>query len=113
MLCSKGMTEPRHQQAIKYFQTLPIDLHTDQSVARHKVDIDAQVDALKAAGIETLIVHTPCWTSPNLVVRGVQRAESTHRHHHQQKPLHAWYRRFPRRSGYARPDRLSPPAGAG
>ncbi len=70
----KGMTEPRHQQAIDFFQTLPIELHAHPAVARHKADIDAQVEVLKAAGVEALVVHTPCWTSPNLVVRGVQRA---------------------------------------
>ena len=70
----KKMAEPRHQQAIAFFQTLPIMVHANQSVARHKGDIDAQVDALKAAGIEALVVHTPCWRSPDLVVRGVQRA---------------------------------------
>jgi L-fucose isomerase len=69
----KGMTEPRHQQAIDFFQTLPIELHADPAVARHKEEIDAQLDALKAAGIEAFVAHTPCWTSPNLVVRGVQR----------------------------------------
>ncbi|MBX7233577.1 MAG: hypothetical protein K1X65_04275 [Caldilineales bacterium] len=68
------LTEPRHQQAIAFFNTLPIALHTNPAVARHKAEIDAQVDALKAAGVEALVVHTPCWTSPNLVVRGVQRA---------------------------------------
>ncbi|MCB9454240.1 MAG: L-fucose isomerase [Anaerolineaceae bacterium] len=70
----RGMTEPRHQDAIAYLQTLPINLITDQAVARHKKDIDAQVDALLAGGAEVLVAHIPCWTSPNLVVRGVQRA---------------------------------------
>ncbi|MCP4198722.1 MAG: L-fucose isomerase [Proteobacteria bacterium] len=70
----KNMTEPSHQQAIEYFQTLGIKSYVDPAVARHKEEIDAQVDALQAAGIEALVVHTPCWTSPNLVVRGVQRA---------------------------------------
>jgi L-fucose isomerase len=68
------LTEPRHQQAIAFFQTLPITLHTNAAVARHKAEIDAQVDALKSAGVEALVAHTPCWTSPNLVVRGIQRA---------------------------------------
>ena len=69
----KGHTEPRHRQAIDYFQSLPIDLHASEQVARTKEDIDGQVDALKAAGVEALVAHTPCWTSPNLVLRGVQR----------------------------------------
>lgn len=67
------MTEPRHQQAIACLRRLPIELHADPAVARQKEEIDAQVDALKAAGVEALVAHTPCWTSPNLVVRGIQR----------------------------------------
>ena len=42
-------------------------------MARTREQIDAQADALRAAGVEVLLAHTPCWTSPNLVVRGVQR----------------------------------------
>ncbi len=70
----RGLTEPRHQDAIAYFQGLPVNLMADHAVARHKEDIDAQVDALLAGGAEVLVAHIPCWTSPNLVVRGVQRA---------------------------------------
>lgn len=69
----KKMTEPRHQEAVAYFEQLPVELVTDDAVARTKTEIDAQVDALKAAGVEVLVAHTPCWTSPNLVVRGIQR----------------------------------------
>ncbi|WP_420641561.1 L-fucose/L-arabinose isomerase family protein [Candidatus Leptofilum sp.] len=69
----KKMTEPRHQEAVAYFEQLPVTLVAQESVARTKDEIDAQVDALRAAGVEVLIAHTPCWTSPNLVVRGIQR----------------------------------------
>jgi L-fucose isomerase len=69
----KGHAEPRHRQAIEYFDDLSLELHTAQAVARSKEDIDGQVDALKATGVEALVAHTPCWTSPNLVVRGIQR----------------------------------------
>lgn len=69
----KAHTEPRHRQAVEYFGGLPVELHSAASVARTKADIDGQVDALKAAGVEALVAHTPCWTSPNLVVRGIQR----------------------------------------
>ena len=69
----KKMTEPRHAHAAAFFEDLPIDLVTDTAVARTKEQIDVQVDALRAAGVEALIAHTPCWTSPNLVVRGIQR----------------------------------------
>ena len=69
----KNLTEPRHQQAVEYFKGLPIDLCFHPKVARLKEEIDQQVDELKAKGVESFIAHVPCWTSPNLVVRGVQR----------------------------------------
>ena len=69
----KKMTEPRHQEAVAYFEQLPVTLVAHESVARTKDEIDAQVDALRAAGVEALVAHTPCWTSPNLVVRGIQQ----------------------------------------
>lgn len=71
----KQMTEPRHVQAVAFFEELPVELAADTAVARTKEDIDGQVDALQAAGVEALVAHTPCWTSPNLVVRGVQRLD--------------------------------------
>lgn len=67
------MTEPRHAAAVTYFKGLPLELVADTAVARTKAQIDAQAEALRAAGVEALIAHTPCWTSPNLVLRGVQR----------------------------------------
>ncbi len=69
----KNLTEPRHRQAIDYFKTLPIELYAADQVARTKQDIDGQVDRLHAAGVEAFVAHVPCWTAPNLVVRGVQR----------------------------------------
>ncbi len=69
----KKMTEPRHAKAISYFEKLPLDLQADTAVVRTKEQIDNQVDALRAEGVEALVAHTPCWTSPNLVVRGIQR----------------------------------------
>jgi L-fucose isomerase len=71
----KQMTEPRHQQAVAYFESMPVELAANEAVARTKVQIDAQADALQAAGAEVLVAHTPCWTSPNLVVRGIQRLD--------------------------------------
>ena len=71
----KKMTIPRHDEAITFFKTLPIELEVAESVARTKDDIDTQVDKLKAAGIEVFVAHLPCWTSPNLVVRGIMRAD--------------------------------------
>ncbi len=67
------MTEPLHATAVSFFEELPITLVADTAVARTKMDIDSQVDALGAAGVEVLVAHIPCWTSPNLVVRGIQR----------------------------------------
>lgn len=69
----KGLTEPRHKLAVDFFRDLPIELVAFPEVARKKDEINEQVDRLKAAGVESFIAHTPCWTSPNLVVRGVQR----------------------------------------
>lgn len=69
----RGLTEPRHQQAVDYFKGLPLELHFSPKVARTKQDIDGQADQLKVAGAEALVAHIPCWTSPNLVVRGIQR----------------------------------------
>ncbi|MCP5072117.1 MAG: L-fucose isomerase [Rhodobacteraceae bacterium] len=69
----KKMTEPRHVAAMAFFEGLAIELVAETAVSRTKQQIDSQVDALKAAGVEVLVAHTPCWTSPNLVVRGIQR----------------------------------------
>ncbi len=71
----RGLAVPRHKEAVDYFQQLPVQLHFSEDVARTKDEIDGQVDALTAAGVETLVAHIPCWTSPNLVVRGVQRLD--------------------------------------
>ncbi|MGD8903263.1 MAG: L-fucose isomerase [Anaerolineae bacterium] len=69
----RGLTEPRHKKMAEYLGGLPVELHSFDEVARTKEQIDAQVDGLKAAGAEAFVVHLPCWTAPNLVVRGVQR----------------------------------------
>lgn len=69
----RGLTEPRHQEALAYLRTLPIELHASPQVARTRAEIDAQVAALRAADVEALVAHIPCWTAPNLVVRGIQQ----------------------------------------
>lgn len=71
----KELTVPRHQAALEYFRGLPIHLHAAEVVARTKEEIDSQVEALRTAGVEAFIAHIPCWTAPNLVVRGVQRLD--------------------------------------
>jgi L-fucose/D-arabinose isomerase len=67
------MTEPRHKLAAEELAKLPLELVFNKDVARSRDEINSQVDALKAADIDVFIAHTPCWTSPNLVVHGVQR----------------------------------------
>lgn len=69
----RNLTEPRHQQAIDYLENLPVKLFSNPEVARTRDQINAQVDALKAQQIEAIVAHIPCWTSPNLVLHGIQR----------------------------------------
>lgn len=71
----REMTEPRHDAALAFFEKLPLELVADEAVARSKEQIDRQAAALQAAGAEVFLAHIPCWTSPNLVVRGVQRLQ--------------------------------------
>lgn len=68
----KGLTEPRHQEAIKYFEQLSIELVSFDSVARTIDEIDEQADMLRTSGVESLVAHVPCWVSPNMVLRGLQ-----------------------------------------
>lgn len=67
-----GLTEPRHEEAVNYLKSLPIDLIAFDEVARSKQVVDRQVRELKAAGAEALFVHLPCWATPNVVVRAAQ-----------------------------------------
>ena len=67
------LTIPRHKEAIEYLETLPVDLKAFKEVARSRDEIDSQIDQLAAEDVEVFIAHIPCWTSPNLVARGVQR----------------------------------------
>jgi L-fucose isomerase len=69
------LTEERHKLAVETCKKLPIAIHASQKVARRREDINGQIDDLKRQGIEVFIAHTPCWTSPNLVVHGVQRMD--------------------------------------
>lgn len=71
----RNMTEPRHEEAIGYLRTLPLELHADNAVARTRDQINAQVDHLASQHVDVLIAHIPCWTSPNLVVHGIQRLD--------------------------------------
>jgi len=69
----QGLTEPRHQKAVDYFKQQPVELVCFDDAARKMDEIDGQADELRAAGVEALVAHVPCWVSPNMVLRGVQR----------------------------------------
>ena len=71
----KNLAEPRHAKLRDHLQTLPIELISFDAVARTRNDIDGQIDKLRAAYVDVMIAHTPCWTSPNLVIHGVQRLD--------------------------------------
>jgi L-fucose isomerase len=67
-----ALTEPRHEEAVTYLRSLPLDVIAFDAVARSKQVVDSQVRELQAAGAEALFVHLPCWATPNIVVRAVQ-----------------------------------------
>jgi L-fucose/D-arabinose isomerase len=69
----KAMTVPRHALAAEALSRLPVELISHPEPARSREDINNQADALIAQHVDLLIAHTPCWTSPNLVVHGIQR----------------------------------------
>ncbi|MFW6361006.1 MAG: L-fucose/L-arabinose isomerase family protein [Spirochaetota bacterium] len=69
----KNLTEPRHKKAIENLKKLPIEVLYREAVSRTREEITETVDELKGQGAEFFIAHTPCWTSPNLAVYGVQR----------------------------------------
>jgi L-fucose/D-arabinose isomerase len=69
----KEKTTRKHSELLAALKQLPVELLYHDAVARGREMINEQIDALKAKGAEVLIAHTPCWTSPNLVVHGVQR----------------------------------------
>lgn len=68
----KNLSEPRHEALQDHLRSLPIELFSNDEVARTRDQISSQVDELRAQNVDALIVHTPCWTSPNLVLHGVQ-----------------------------------------
>jgi len=70
-----ALTEPRHEEAVAYLHSLPLEIVAFDEVARSKQIVDRQVRELKAAGAEALFVHLPCWATPNIVVRAVQSLE--------------------------------------
>lgn len=69
----KNLTIPRHAKAVEELEKLPIRLISFTEPARSREEINSQVDSLRNERVDIFIAHTPCWTSPNLVVHGVQR----------------------------------------
>ena len=69
----RRLAVPLHNDAVSYFQSMPIELHASADVARTKQEIYDQVDKLRALDVDCLVAHLPCWTAPNLVVLAVQR----------------------------------------
>ncbi len=67
-----GLTKPRHAEAREFLNSLPLEVIAFDECARSKQEVDRQVRELKAAGVEALFAHTPCWATPNVVVRAVQ-----------------------------------------
>ena len=70
-----GLTKPRHAEAREFLSSLPLEVIAFDECARSKQEVDRQVKELKAAGVEALFAHTPCWATPNIVVRAVQGME--------------------------------------
>lgn len=66
-------TEPMHQTVIDTLSRLPVELIISCQVARTREQINDAVDELKRQKVEILVAHVPAWTSPNLVVHGIQR----------------------------------------
>ena len=48
------LTQPRHEEAIDYLRTLPVEVIAFDEVARSKHVVDEQVRKLQAAGAESL-----------------------------------------------------------
>ena len=85
----KNLSEPRHKELQEYLESLSIELLYDKDVARTRDQINEQVDRLRAARVDVLVAHTPCWTSPNLVLHGIQRTGSPGSPCYQQKCRHS------------------------
>ncbi len=68
----KTHTQKYHKKIIEVLKSLDIELYHLDDAGRTREQIDAQVDYLKSQSVDLLVAHTPCWTSPNLVVHGVQ-----------------------------------------
>src|SRR5210317_1945771 len=67
------LTQPRHEEARAYLESLPLELIAFDEVARSRDIIEQQLKDLKTAGVEALFAHTPCWCTPNLAAGAIQR----------------------------------------
>lgn len=66
-------TQPRHEQAVAVLEAWGMTVLTCGEVARTKEQIDRQVAELTAQHPDVLVAHVPCWVSPNMVCRGIER----------------------------------------
>lgn len=71
----QGLTEPRHRALVQALDGLPAEIVSLPEVARSRSDIDRQVETLRRQDIDVFVAHTPAWTTPNLVVHGVQQMD--------------------------------------
>ncbi len=64
---------PLHKKAIDELKKLPIEVIYQEEVSRTREQIKSTVQYLESQQVDIIIAHIPCWTSPNLVVYGVQQ----------------------------------------
>lgn len=64
-------TKVRHEKAAAYLKELGLEVFYFDTPARSPQEIDRQTEKLKEQKVEAFIADIPCWTWPNLVVRGV------------------------------------------
>jgi L-fucose isomerase len=66
-------TLPLHEKAMELVRGMDVEVVTVDKVCRTREQINEGIDSLKGQDIDVLVAHIPCWTSPNLVVHGIQR----------------------------------------
>lgn len=66
-------TIPLHAKALELMGQLDVDLVLASDFVRTRDQINEEIDKMKGQDIDVLVAHIPCWTSPNLVVHGIQR----------------------------------------
>lgn len=71
----QGHTEPRHRALVTALKGLQAEIISLPEVARSRDQINSQAETLRRQDIDLFIAHTPAWTTPNLVVHGVQQMD--------------------------------------